>query len=78
MPFAALDADAIVMLSAVSTDALDRARKSASGFLSEAEVTELSKKIVGNLLNAFDLGERDPAALERAALAGISIPPQHW
>jgi hypothetical protein len=39
--------------------------------LEEEEIHKVSKIITRNLLAAFNLGERDPLALHRAALQGI-------
>ena len=74
MPFSAYDSDAIRLLSAAFTDALEVIRKSAPNALSDGETANLSKQIANNLLTAFDRGERDASALGRAALNGIFAP----
>jgi hypothetical protein len=71
MQFSAYDSDDLRLLSAALSDALDAVRKSAGGPLLETEVSVFTKKLTDNLLKAFDTGERDLAALKRAALQGI-------
>jgi hypothetical protein len=70
MPFSAYDSDALRVLSAALSGALDSVRKSKGRELTETETSNLSKKLAANLMAAFDDGNREPAALKRAALDG--------
>ena len=72
MPFSRVyDPDAIRLLSAVLEDAAKSFRGSVTSLNGEIE-TGLTKRLAENLMNAFDRGEREPAALRRAALEGVS------
>lgn len=71
MPFSVYEPDAVRLLSAALSDALEDVRESAGGPLTEIETTDFTKRLADNLMRAFDFGERDPAALKRAALRGI-------
>jgi hypothetical protein len=73
VPFSAYDSDDLHLLSAALSDALEDVRKSAGGLLTEAETSEFSKRLAASLMNVFDSGEREPAALKRAALQGVAI-----
>ncbi len=75
MPFSAYDPEAVRLLSASLRDALEMVGKCSPGALSETETANLSQGIAANLMRAFDHGERDPSALTRAGLDGISAPP---
>jgi hypothetical protein len=68
MPFAAYNSDGVRLLSGVLADAMISARKTVGHQLSEAEGSELNKRLVRGLAEAHDSGERNPDALERAAL----------
>ena len=67
MPFAAYDSSGVRLLSGVLADAMISARKTIGRQLSEAEASELNKRVVRGLTEAHDSGERDPDALKRAA-----------
>jgi hypothetical protein len=71
MPFSAYDSDALRLLSAALSDALDSLGKLKGRALTETETLDFSKKLTANLMSVFDNGERDPAALKRAALRGV-------
>jgi hypothetical protein len=43
--------------------------------LTEIRAANFAKRIADHLMMVFDLGERDPSALKRAALEGISVWP---
>ena len=73
MPFSAYDADSRHLLSAAFSNAMDSVRKSAGGPLAETEMVYFSKRVVENLIMAFDLGERDPAALKQAGLRDVLV-----
>ena len=68
MPFAAYNSDGVRLLSGVLADAMISARKTIGHQLSEAEGSELNKRLVRGLAEAHDSGERDPGALKRSAL----------
>ena len=68
MPFAAYDSSGVRLLSGVLADAMISARKAIGHQLSEAEGSELNKRLVRGLAEAHDSGERDPGALKRSAL----------
>jgi len=65
------DSDDLRLLSAALSDALGLVQKSAGGPLTETETSDFSKKLAANLMAVFDNGEREPAALMRAALRGV-------
>ena len=67
MPFAAYDSSGVRLLSGVLADAMISARKTIGHQLSEAEGSELNKRLVRVLAEAHDSGERDPGALKRSA-----------
>jgi hypothetical protein len=67
MPFVAYDSDSLRLLSWALADAMISARETI-GQLSEAEGSELNKRLVRGLADAHDSGERDHRALKRAAL----------
>jgi hypothetical protein len=73
MPFSAYDSDALRVLSAALSDTLDTLRKSMGREFTETETSTFSKKLTANLMAAFDDGKREPAALRRAALAGVYV-----
>jgi len=73
MPFSAYDSDALRLLSAALSDALETFRKSKGRALTETETSDLGIKLTANLMAAFDNGEREPAALKRAALRGVYV-----
>jgi hypothetical protein len=75
MTFSAYDPDAVRLLSAVLSDALDIVRRSAARPLTEAETSDFTKRITDNLLKRFNLGERAPSALRGAALREILSSP---
>ena len=68
MPFAAYDSNGVRLLSGVLADAMISARKTVGHQLSEAEGSELNKRLVRSLSEAHDSGERDPDLLKRSAL----------
>ena len=76
MPFSAYDPEAVRLLSAAVSEALDFVQRAAAKPFTENETTNISKQIAANLMRVFDLGERDPSALKRAALEGLSATPQ--
>jgi hypothetical protein len=67
MSFAACNSSGVRLLSGVFADAMISARKTIGRQLSEAEASELNKRLVRGLTEAHDSGERDPDALKRAA-----------
>jgi hypothetical protein len=71
MPFSAYESDALRVLSAALSEALDTLRKLNGRALTETETSDFSKKLAANLMAVFDNGERDPAVLSRAALRGV-------
>jgi len=60
-------------LSGAYADALGLARSALPGRLSERDEVLLSRRLTRNLMDAHDSGERDPAALTRAALQGVLV-----
>jgi hypothetical protein len=69
--YSAYDSDDLCLLSAALSEALGLVRKSAGGPLTETETSDFSERLAANLFRVFDSGERDPAALKRAALKGV-------
>lgn len=69
------DTDAIRTLSAAHNAAMQAVKRFAARPLDEGETAKFSKRITENLLTAFDVGERDPLALQRAAVEGIAASP---
>ena len=67
MPFVAYDSDGLRLLSWVLVAAMISARETIGHQLSEAEGSELNKRLVRGLAEAHDSGERDPDALKRSA-----------
>ena len=67
----AYDSDDLRLLSAARSAALAAVRKSAGGPLTETEISDFSERIAASPFRAFNSGERDPAALNLAALQGI-------
>ena len=63
--------DDLRLLSAALSDALGLVQKSAGGPLTETETSDFRERLAANLFVVFDSGERDPAALKRAALKGV-------
>ena len=68
MPFAAYNSSGVRLLSGVLADAMISARKTIGHQLSEAEGSDLNKRLVRGLAEAHDSGERDPDALKRSAV----------
>ena len=68
MRLSAYDSDRLGLLSGALADALASARKTIGRQLSEDEVSDLTVTIIRNLMEAHDDGERDPDALQRAAV----------
>ena len=68
MPFAAYNSNGVRLLCGVLADAMISARKTIGHELSEAEGSDLNKRLVRGLAEAHDFGERDPGALKRSAL----------
>jgi len=63
-------------LARVLSDAQETLRKSsghAGHVLTEIETRDFSKRLIQNLITAFDRGERAPAALKHAALHGVYV-----
>ena len=71
MPFSAYNSNGLRLLSAPHSDAMGLVRRASGHSLSEVETSAVSKKLVENLKETHDSGERDPKALKRAALQGI-------
>ena len=69
MPFSAYDSDAIQLLSTVLSKALAEVSKSNLAPLSPAERAPVARRITRNLIQLYDGGEREPAALMRAVLS---------
>jgi hypothetical protein len=67
----AYDSDDLRLLSAALSAAIGVVRNCAGGPLSPTETSNFNTRLARNLMNAFDSGERDPGALERAALQGV-------
>ena len=65
------DFDDLCLLSAALSDALGLVQKSVGGPLTETETSDFRERLAANLFLAFDFGERDPAALKRAAIKGV-------
>lgn len=68
MTFSAYDSDAVRLLSATLSDAMEIVRMSFSTPLSETETSIFRKRIAANLMKTHDAGERDPRALKIAGL----------
>jgi len=67
MPFSEYNSDGVRLLSAALCDALELVRR-ASG---QPETSAITNRLVENLKETHDSGERDPKALKRAAVQGI-------
>lgn len=74
MPPSAYD-DAIHLLSVALSDALEKVLECTGVPQTQTELSGLIKRLGDNLMEAFDLGEREHLALKRAALKGILAPP---
>jgi hypothetical protein len=73
MPFAAYNSDGVRLLSGVLADAMISARKTIRHQLSEAEASELNRRLVRGYMEVHDSGERDPDALKRAAVRSALV-----
>jgi hypothetical protein len=73
MTFSVYDSKALRTLSEALASVMLSVGGSATPPLTAIERSNAEKRATVCLLNAFDLGERDPAALERAALEGLSV-----
>jgi hypothetical protein len=62
------------LLSAALSVEMGIVRNNAGGPLTSTETSDFSTRLARNLMQVFDSGERNPAALERAALQGILWP----
>jgi hypothetical protein len=67
----AYDSDDLRLLSAALSAAMGVVRNYAGGPLTPTETSDFNRRLARNLMTFFDSGERDPAALERAALQGV-------
>jgi hypothetical protein len=67
----AYDSDDLRLLSAAHSEALETIREVAAGPLTPPEISDFSRRLAQNLMSVFDAGERNPAALRRAALKGV-------
>jgi hypothetical protein len=67
----AYDSNDLRLLSAALSAALGVVRNYAGGPLTPTETSDFSTRLAHNLMEVFDCGERDPEALERAALQGV-------
>jgi hypothetical protein len=67
----AYDSDDLRLLSAALSAAMGIVRNNAGGPLTSTETSDFTTSLARNLMQVFDSGERDPAALERAALQGV-------
>jgi hypothetical protein len=67
----AYDSNDLRLLSATLSAAMGIVRSYAGGPLTPSETSDFSTRLARNLMEIFDSGERDPAALERAALRGV-------
>jgi hypothetical protein len=65
----AYDSNDLRLLSAALSAAMGIVRSYAGGPLSPSETSDFSTRLAR--MEVFDSGERDPAALERAALLGV-------
>jgi hypothetical protein len=75
VPFSAYDPDALRVLTRALFEALAVLNKSAPRTLTGAEKAHFRNSIARNLMDAYDAGERDPAALNRAAFRGVFVSP---
>ncbi len=75
MPFSAYDSDALRVLTPALSEALEILNKSAARNLTGAKKAHFRNSVARNLMDAYDSGERDPAALSRAALRGVFVSP---
>jgi hypothetical protein len=73
MPFSAYNSNGVRLLSAAHSEAMGLVQRASGHSLSEVETSAVSKKLVENLKETHDSGERDPRALKRAALQGIFV-----
>jgi hypothetical protein len=55
------------------SDAQETLWKSSGHVFTEMETRDFSKRLIQNLITAFDRGERAPAALKHAALHGVYV-----
>jgi hypothetical protein len=67
----AYDSDDLRLLSVALSAAMGVVRNYAGGPLSPTETSDFNARLARNLMEVFDSGERDSAALERAALQGV-------
>ncbi len=75
MLFSAYGSNALRVLTAALSEALAILDKSASRDLTGAQKAHFRNSVARNLMDAYDSGERDPTALNRAALRGLFISP---
>jgi hypothetical protein len=69
------DSDALRILTRALFEALAIIDDSAPRILTSSEKARFRSSVAGNLMDAYDAGERDPKALNRAALRGLFISP---
>jgi hypothetical protein len=67
----AYDSDDLRLLSAALSAAMGVVRSNAGGLLTPTETSDFNTRLARNLMKVFDFGERDRAALERAALQDV-------
>jgi hypothetical protein len=75
VPFSAYDADALRVLTRALFEALATLNKSVPRPLTSSEKAHFHERIIRNLKEAYDAGQRDPEALKRIALRGVLISP---
>jgi hypothetical protein len=75
VPFSAYGSDALLVLTPALFEALTILNKSAPRTLTGSEKAYFRNSIARNLMDAYDSGERDPKALNRAALRGLFVSP---
>ncbi len=71
MPFSAYNSNGLRLLSNAHSEAMGLVQRASGHTHNQVETSAVSKKLVENLKETHDSGERDPKALKRAALQGI-------
>jgi hypothetical protein len=69
------DAKDIRLLSSAFFAALESLQKTTGIAFTEDQTSDFGRRLGQNLMESFERGERDPAALESAALGGIFVGP---
>jgi hypothetical protein len=75
VPFSSHDSDALRVLKRALFEAFATINDWAPRILTSSEKAYFRSSVAGNLSDAYDAGERDPRALNLAALQGLFVSP---